>query len=150
MATAEREAQSNVAASQNARNSEGRSKEGNSLEREVEEKSKRIIDPFLEATSLEEQRGHYDEEALAEEYTLTHEQGKTVSHHKHQLFDATKDRKKAVHIQVSAGKAREVKSFGKRTERKVKKVHPIARSLATQGGRKHAVIINEILKRPEF
>jgi hypothetical protein len=125
----------------------GHSKEGHSLEREVDEKSTRIIDPFLEATSMEAQRGHYDEEALTEEYTVTHDQGKTVSHHKHQLFDPTKDRKKAVHLRESTGGAGRAKG---RTERKVKKVHPIAKALATPGGRRQAMVLSEILKRPEF
>ncbi len=128
-----------------------RSKEGRSLELEVDESNKRILDPFMEATTLEDNsQGHYNEESLVEEYNRTHGKGKTVGHHKHNLFDASKDRNKSSHIQQHTGQAKAKGADSRRTERKVKKNHPIANSLKSMGGRKQAVILSEILKRPEF
>jgi hypothetical protein len=149
----------------------GHSKEGRSLEGEVEEKSKRVVDPFLEATSLEEgKKSHYNEESLVEEYNRLHGKGKTLEHHKHDFFDEKKDRQKAVkHKGKGASGARgNSDSSGRRgqgasgdgkvgsgqstqrNERKVKNAHPIAAVMQTQGGRKQAVILSEIMKRPDW
>lgn len=128
-----------------------RSKEGRSLEREIQETHQRIIDPFMETTTLEGNSGsHYNEESLVDEYNRTHDRGKTVSHHKHKLFDAQKDRIKATHNQGGGGKASARGAESKRDERKVKKAHPIANALKSTSGRKQAVILSEILKRPEW
>ncbi|MEY3442815.1 MAG: hypothetical protein RLZZ519_1096 [Bacteroidota bacterium] len=130
---------------------EYRSKEGNSLEREIQVPAQRILDPFMEATTLEDNTtSHYNEESLLEEYNRTHDRGKTVGHHKHKLFDLQNDRNKSSHIQRGGGQAKSHGAGSYRTERKVKKSHPIANSLKTMGGRKQAVILSEILKRPEF
>jgi hypothetical protein len=142
----------------------GHSKEGRSLEGEVEEKSKRVVDPFLEATSLEEgKKSHYNEESLVEEYNRMHDKGKTVEHHKHDFFDEKKDRQKAVKHKGKGsggarGKGQGASGVGKvvpgessqRPERRVKKSHPIAAVMQTQGGRQQAVILSEIMKRPDW
>jgi hypothetical protein len=141
----------------------GRSKEGRSLEGEINEGSKRVVDPFLEATSLEEgQKNHYNEESLVEEYNRLHGKGQTLEHHKHDFFDEKKDRQKAVKHkgkgQGPQGKGKGQGRGGKvgsgqpsqSPERKAKKVNPIAAALQAQGGRKQAVILTEILKRPDW
>jgi hypothetical protein len=133
------------------RDEASRTAEGRSLEQLLEEKNKRVIDPFLEATTLEDNAGNeYNEESLVEEYNRTHEQGKTVSHRKHHLFDEKKDRHKAHRHSPSSGKVKAQTDVQKRPERRVKKVHPIAAALQVKGGRKQAVIMAEILKRPEW
>lgn len=128
-----------------------RTKEGNSLEREVAAPHERILDPFMEATTLEDNTtSHYNEESLLDEYNRTHDRGKTVGHHKHKLFDMNKDRIKSTHNQGGGGQAKMHGAGSFRITPKAKKAHPIANSLKSMGGREQAVILSEILKRPEF
>lgn len=136
---------------------EGRSKEGRSLEREVTPMSREVVDPFMEALSLEEDRDHYNEEDLTTQYEQTHAQGKTVAHHKHKLFDQSHDRQKAVHHKGSSGgasgaggaRSKQAATAGKGPDRRVKRVHPIMSSLKEKGAMKRAFVVSEILKRPE-
>lgn len=127
----------------------GPSQKGRSLETQSQPVST-ITHPFLEARSMEAQKSHYDEELLVEEYTRTHAQGKTVAHHKHKLFDEKKDRKKAVHLSSSTRNAKSKKADStKRPERREKKRHPVLAAIREKGGLRQAVIMAEILKRPE-
>jgi hypothetical protein len=140
--------------------------EGRSLEQRLADILREEVPPQRPAQpenpfSLEEQRGHYDEEALAAEYEQTHAEGRTVSHHKHKLFDEQKDRAKAqrhkaqapkpvkLHGAKQAGRL-DVMAAGFRQERRVKRQHPIAAQLRQQGGMRQAIILAEILRRPEY
>lgn len=128
---------------------EGQSRTYTRLE-EIENKQN-VIDPFKEPQSLENSSGnHYNEEVLVTQYDETHRSGKTVAHHKHKLFDEKKDRNKSVHLKGNTGKAQQSKASSiTKQERRVKKQHPMAAVLQSKGGRKQAVIMAEILKRPE-
>lgn len=141
---------------------EGRTQEGRTLEREIqmkprEIKSREVVDPFMEALSLEDDRDHYNEDDLTTQYEETHAQGKTVAHHKHKLFNSTQDRQKAVHHKGSTGgasgaggaRSKQAASSGKGPERRIKRVHPIMSSLKEKGGMKRAFVVSEILKRHE-
>jgi hypothetical protein len=133
--------------------------EARSLERIVEETSRNIIDPFLEPRSMEvNPYNHYNEENLVAEYVQTHAEGKTVAHHKHQLFEAEKDRQKATRHTTYAGKPASARlhthipapSRTKRAERKLQPIHPVAAAMKGRAGRKQAFILSEVLRRPEF
>ncbi len=148
--------------------------EGRSQERITQDYTARIVDPFLETPrSLEdnvERRStrslednstdHYNEEQLVAQYEQRHAQGKTVAHHKHQLFQEQKDRQKAMRHNSSAHKpasarAHEIThsaapSKTKRAERRKEVVHPLAAALKGKDGLKQAFMLAEVLKRPEF
>lgn len=134
-------------------------KEARSLELIVEETSRNIIDPFLEPRSLEvNPYNHYNEENLVAQYEQTHAEGKTIAHHKHQLFEAEKERQKATRHTTYAGKPASARththipapSRTKRAERKPQPIHPVAAALKGKAGLKQAFILSEVLNRPEF
>jgi MFS superfamily sulfate permease-like transporter len=127
------------------------------LDRPVEEiVTASITDSFYEPKNLEDNRsGHYNEDNLVEEYEQTHAEGRTVSHHKHKLFNELKDRQKASRHTSYAGKPLSARQHSqpstiKRAERRGKTVNPIAAALKGKDGLKQAFIMAEVLKRPEF
>jgi hypothetical protein len=77
---------------------------------------------------------HFSEESLVEEYRRMKAEGKSIRHHKHQYFDVKKDRK------VTTRQAR----------KQVKQKKFVAlKSLKTKDSLKNAVILSEILRRPD-
>lgn len=74
---------------------------------------------------------HFSEERLVDEFRRTHAQGKTIKHHVHDYFDEEKDRSKSRGLEAR------------------KKKHFVVRALRKKNGFKQAVVLAEILKRPE-
>lgn len=144
------------------RSLETHSAEGNSLERIVAEQTRNMFDPFLEEPkSLENNASaHYSESALVAEYKRTHEAGKTVAHHRHQLFNENKDRRKAEsHAKSLAHRASSARAHlsghspapvpAKRAERTKPESSPIGEELKRPGNLKQAFILSEVLRRLE-
>lgn len=133
-----------------------------------------IVDPFMDSPrSLEDNAmnrsprslednpyDHYNKERLVEQYVERHAEGKTVSHHKHQLFQEQKDRQKAQRHNTGAHKPASARAHqvmhaaaptkSKRAERRIEVEHPLATALKGKEGLKQAFMLSEILKRPEF
>ncbi len=75
---------------------------------------------------------HFSESRLVEEFTRTHSQGKTIQHHIHDYFDPKKDQSQS------------------RSAMKRKKRLAARRAMFSSKSIKQAVILNEILNRPDF
>lgn len=72
---------------------------------------------------------HFSEERIVAEYTRTHAEGKTISHHTHDYFDETKD------AQVS------------RRQKARKAKHPLMKKIKGPNGLRDAILLSEIMKR---
>ncbi|MFM2376519.1 MAG: hypothetical protein RLZZ165_1616 [Bacteroidota bacterium] len=120
------------------------------LEHEGLEKSLRLLDGLPEPKTLEDNAGsHYNEDSLVDEYNRTHEKGKTVAHHRHNLVDMKTQRNRAVHLRAHPGQGSSKKDSLSGNERKVKKKHSLAVALQSATGKRQAVIMAEILRRPD-
>jgi hypothetical protein len=120
------------------------------LELEGLERRLRLLDGFPEARTLEDNSGsHYSEDSLVDEYNRTHEKGKTVAQHRHNLSDMRTQRNQAVHPRSHSGQTSLKKVSLSSNERKVKKKHSLVATLQSSSGKKQAVIMAEILRRPD-
>lgn len=75
---------------------------------------------------------HFSEERIVAEYKRAHAQGKTIEHHTHDYFDPETDQNKS-----RAGEAKKMRKTNRRALLQTKNI-------------KRAIIMKEILDRPDF
>ena len=102
------------------------------------------------------ERDHFNEESLVEEYKRLHGKGKTIKHHTHNYFDEQKDRSKAIRhtnskSQKSANRNKKVVGVLRNASKKKKKPTGIVAipNFKDRSSVIQAIVMSEVLKRPE-